>query len=272
MRVKSFGMSDVGKRREKNEDSYLVNDELALYTVADGMGGHLGGDIASRLAATTVEEVVKDLEKDPDMTLQEGINIKPGEYQGYLRYAVALSSKRIFEKAHDESTLRGMGTTMVALLFRSNKVYIANVGDSRAYRIREEEISQITKDHSLVGEQMRAGILTEDEAKASRLKNIITRSVGFQEDVEADVDIRVVREGDRYLLCSDGLSNMIEDDEIRDIVSTNDLDTACKRLIDIANERGGDDNITVIIAEIEELDDEETVSESHPGDDETMEM
>jgi len=272
MRVKSFGMSDVGKRREKNEDSFLANDDLALYTVADGMGGHLGGDIASQLAANTVEEVVKELESDPDMTLQEGVTIKPGEYQGYLRYAVRLSSRRIFEKAHGEQALRGMGTTMVALLFRKNKVYIANVGDSRAYRIRGDGISQITKDHSLVGEQMRAGILTEEEAKSSRLKNIITRSVGFQEDVEADIDIRVVREGDRYLLCSDGLSNMLDDDEIRDVVATNGLKDACKRLIDIANERGGDDNITVIIAEIEGLDDEDTSSESEPSDDATIEM
>lgn len=272
MRVKSFGISDVGKRREKNEDSYMASDELALYTVADGMGGHLGGDIASRLAADTVEEVVKGLESDPDMTLQEGVNIKEGEYQGYLRYAIRLSSKRIFDRAHDEQTLRGMGTTMVALLFRNNKVYVANVGDSRAYRVREEDISQITKDHSLVGEQMRAGILTEDEAKSSRLKNIITRSVGFQEDVEADIDIRAVREGDRYLLCSDGLSNMMDDEEIRDIVTTNGPEDACKRLVDIANERGGDDNITVIIAEIEALDDEDTKSESEHSDDATIEM
>jgi len=277
MRIKSFGLSDVGKRREKNEDSYLANDDLSLYTVADGMGGHLGGDIASKLAATTMEEVVQGLESDPDMTLQEGVNVKAGEYQGYLRYAVRLSSRRIYEKAHDEQTLRGMGTTTVALLFRNNKVYIANVGDSRAYRIRDEEISQITKDHSLVGEQMRAGILTEEEAKSSRLKNIITRSVGFQEEVEADIDIRVVREGDRYLLCSDGLSNMIDDNEIRDIVSANGIEEACKRLIDIANERGGDDNITVILAEVEGLDDEETASEvepdSDPGaDDPTIEL
>lgn len=272
MQVKSFGMSDVGKRREKNEDSFLRNDELALYTVADGMGGHLGGDIASDLAAKTVDEVVKSLENDPEMTLQEGVEIKPGEYQSYLRYAVRLSSKRIFDRAHDDQSLRGMGTTMVAMLFRSNKVYIANVGDSRAYRVRKDEISQITKDHSLVGEQMRAGILTEEEARSSRLKNIITRSVGFQEEVDADIDIRATREGDCYLLCSDGLSNMVEDDEIRDIVTSNGIEDACRRLIDVANERGGDDNITVIMIQVESLDDEETASESEHSDDATIEV
>ncbi|MFH1830094.1 MAG: Stp1/IreP family PP2C-type Ser/Thr phosphatase [Pseudomonadota bacterium] len=269
MRIKSFGISDVGKRREKNEDSYLANDVLGLYTVADGMGGHLGGDIASGLAATTIEEVVKGFESDPEMTLQEGVHIKQGEYQAYLRYALKLSSRRIYEKAHDEENLNGMGTTAVSLLFRNNKVYIANVGDSRAYRIREDEISQITKDHSLVGEQMRAGILTQEEARASRLKNIITRSVGFQEEVDADIDIRVVREGDRYLLCSDGLSNMLDDEEICDVVTTNDLEEACKRLVDVANERGGEDNITVVLAQVESLDDEDTLSEGGAAPDDT---
>ncbi len=272
MRIKSFGISDVGKRREKNEDSFLANDDLGLYTVADGMGGHLGGDIASQLAAQTIEEVVKGLESDPDMTLKEGVRLKQGEYQAYLRYALKLSSRRIYEKAHDEKDLSGMGTTTVSLLFRNSKVYIANVGDSRAYRIRNDEISQITKDHSLVGEQMRAGILTEEEARASRLKNIITRSVGFQEEVEADIDIRVVRKGDRYLLCSDGLSNMMDDDEIRHVVITNSLEDACKRLVDVANERGGEDNITVVLAEIEALDEDDTVSEGGLHDDSTVEL
>lgn len=275
MRITSFGKSDVGRRREKNEDSFLVNDDLALYAVADGMGGHLGGDIASKLATSTMQEVVDSLESDPDVTLQEGMHIKPGEFQGYLRYAIKLSSKRIFERSHDEATLRGMGTTTVAILFRNNKIYIANVGDSRVYRIRDGEISQMTRDHSLVGEQMRAGILTEEEAKSSRLKNIITRSVGFQEEVDADIDIRVVRQGDRYLLCSDGLSNMLDDQEIQDIVSANGLKQACQRLIDVANERGGDDNITVVIAEVDSLDEDDTASEREGpegNDDPTMEL
>ncbi len=270
MRIRSFGISDVGKRREKNEDSYLVSDDLCLYAVADGMGGHLGGDFASKIAAQTIQEVIKGLENDPDMTLQEGENLRKGEFQSYLRYAIRLSSRRIFEKAGEDQKLHGMGTTSVILLFRDNKVYVANVGDSRAYRIRNGEITQITKDHSLVGEQLRAGILTEEEARGSRFKNIITRSVGFQEDVEADVDIRVVKHGDRFLLCSDGLSNMVRDDELRDIVSMNELEPACRRLVDIANDRGGEDNITVVIAEVAELDEEKA---SRPGgDDPTVEF
>jgi protein phosphatase len=258
MRVRSFGLSDVGKKREKNEDSFLINEEHMIYAVADGMGGHLGGDFASQLAAKTLEEVIIALDTDPETTLQEGGDgVKIGEYQSYLRYAIRLSSKRIFEKAGADMTLRGMGTTMVAILFRNNKAYIANVGDSRAYRVRKDKIVQITKDHSLVAEQIRAGIIGEEDARVHRFKNIITRSVGFQSDVEADIDIRVVRDGDRFILCSDGLSNMLKDEEIRDVVANNDLGVACKRLIDIANERGGDDNVTVVAVGVEALSSEE---------------
>ena len=257
MRVKSFGLTDVGRRRERNEDSFLIDEGLNLYAVADGMGGHLGGDFASRMAVGTLAEVVGMLERDPDMTLPESrFPIKPGEPQGYLRYAIDLASARIFEKSHEDPSLRGMGTTAVALFLRQNKAYVANVGDSRVYRIRGKKIQQVTTDHSLVGEQIRAGVLSKDDARVHLLKNIITRSVGFQETVDADIDIRVVREGDRFVLCSDGLSNMVEDDEIRDIVITNDLEPACRRLVDIANERGGEDNITVVLVEVEGLEKE----------------
>lgn len=255
MQVIAAGLSDVGQRREKNEDSFLINEEQLLYAVADGMGGHLGGDYASHLAAKTLEDVIVSLENDPETTLQEGgENVRAGEYQSYLRYAVRLASQRIFEKAGEDATLRGMGTTMVSMLFRSNKAYIANVGDSRAYRVRGDKIVQITKDHSLVAEQMRAGIISEDDARVHRFKNIITRSVGFQEDVEADIDIRVVREDDRFVLCSDGLSNMLRDEEIRDVIANNEPEAACRMLVDIANEHGGDDNITVVVMRVEALE------------------
>ena len=280
MKVKSFGISDVGKRREKNEDSFLANEEHMLFAVADGMGGHLGGDIASQLATETIGEVIASLETDPDMTLQEGgISVKPGEFQSYLRYAIRLASKRIFDKADSDASLRGMGTTTVALLVRNNKAYIANVGDSRAYRVRGDQILQITKDHSLVAEQMRAGILSEKDARVHRFRNIITRSVGFQEDVEADVDIRVVRAGDRFVLCSDGLSNLIRDEEIRDVIANTELESACTRLVDIANERGGDDNITVVAVEVlgvdgdgEDGDDDEDDWDDDVSDEPTIDM
>ena len=258
MQIKAFGISDVGKRRERNEDSYLINEDLRLLVVADGMGGHLGGEFASRMAVDTIDGIIKELEGDPEMTLQEGLSFKQGDYAGYLRYAIRIASQQIYEKAMQDANLRGMGTTAVVVLMRDNKAYIANVGDSRVYRIRKGEIQQITKDHSLVGEQIRAGIISENDARAHRLKNIITRSVGFQEDVDTDVDIRVLRTHDKFLMCSDGLSNMVQDDEICQVLEGNDLKTACKHLVDIANERGGDDNITVVAAEVMGLDDEDS--------------
>ncbi len=255
MKIESFGVTDVGCKREKNEDSFLVNDELQLYVVADGMGGHVGGECASRLAVKTVEEVIEKLNADPDATLQEGYDIKPGDYKGWLNYAFSMASSRIFDKAAEDNTLHGMGTTTVALFFRNNRIFVANVGDSRAYRIRTNKIEQLTTDHSLVAEQIRAGILKPKEAKEHRFKNIITRSVGFQEGVEVDIEARGIKGNDVYLLCSDGLYNLVSNEEMLDLVKNNSLKDSCKHLIDIANARGGDDNISVILVRVDSLDD-----------------
>ena len=255
MRIVFAGKSDVGRRRQKNEDSFLLSPELELIVVADGMGGHLGGEMASRICVETVEQVIQGLDQDPESTVEEGVEVKPGDFQSYLRYALSMASSKIFHKSHEEPALKGMGTTAVAALFRKNMVYVANVGDSRVYRIRAGQIEQITEDHSLVSEQVKAGILTPEDAKTHRFKNIITRSVGFQEVVQADVDIRSVQVGDRYLLCSDGLSNMLSDTDLcQTVVANQDIEAACQQLVDLANERGGDDNITVLIAEVQVLD------------------
>lgn len=252
-KLDTFGVTDVGCKREKNEDSFLVNDELQLYVVADGMGGHVGGEYASKLAVKTVEEVVQALQNDPDSTLQEGLDLKPGDFKTWLDYAFTIASRRIFEKASADNSLHGMGTTTVAMLFRNNRVFMGNVGDSRGYRIRDGKIEQMTTDHSLVAEQIRAGIIKPKEAKEHRYKNIITRSVGFQETVEADIEARGAKENDIYLLCSDGLYNLVENSEILDIVKNNSLKDACKHLIDITNSRGGDDNITVVLVKVDSM-------------------
>lgn len=258
MQIENFGISDVGCKREKNEDRTLINESLSLFMVADGMGGHVGGEYASKMAVKTVEEAVQQLQDDPDATLSDQVEVKPGDFKSWLQFALVVASRKIFEKAAEDTTLHGMGTTAVAMLFRKNRVYIANVGDSRGYRIRRNKIEQMTTDHSLVGEQIRAGIINPKEAKEHRLKNIITRSVGFQETVEVDVEARAVKPGDIYLLCSDGLYNLVEDDEILDIVTHHDLEKSGERLIDIANSRGGDDNISVVMAKVVALEAEET--------------
>ncbi|MBI2346314.1 MAG: Stp1/IreP family PP2C-type Ser/Thr phosphatase [Deltaproteobacteria bacterium] len=247
--IVAHGQTDVGRRRERNEDAFLVNADIKLFLVADGMGGHVGGGFASRMAVTTIEEVIRRLSSDPDATLEEGWEWKPGDYKTLLRYAIQAASHRIFEKATQDASLRGMGTTAVAILIQGNTVFLANVGDSRAYLIRGGQIKQVTIDHSLVGEQLRAGVITDVDAKSHRLKNIITRSVGFQDRVEIDIDSRPIRPGDIYLLCTDGLTNLIEDEELFTVVTHNSLKDACQQLIDLANERGGDDNITVLMAE-----------------------
>ena len=250
MKVEYFGQTDVGKKREKNEDSLLINEKLGLFLVADGMGGHQGGETASRLAVKTVGETIRHLTEDPETTTASELQFDRSDPGEILKYSLRLASQKIFEEANRSPHLRGMGTTAVGLLIRDDKGYIAHVGDSRAYLVREGEIKQLTTDHSLVAEQLKAGFITEGELKHHKLKNIITRSVGFQSDVDVDLLIRDLEPGDHILLCSDGLTNLVEDEELMKIVSKNSPKSACQKLIELANKKGGDDNVTVIVTTI----------------------
>jgi serine/threonine protein phosphatase PrpC len=268
MKITSCGITDVGQKRQNNEDNFLINDEVNLYVVADGMGGHVGGEFASQIAVTTIEEVIQNVEVDPEATrpdwgaLGSSVAIS-GEK---LKYAIRLAGKRIFDRTNDEPELRGMGTTTVAMLFDHNRVFLAHVGDSRAYLVRAGTVAQVTEDHSLVNEQIRLGLITREAARNHKLKNIITRSVGYQEDVEIDTIVRPVEKGDRFVLCSDGLSNLVEEAEILEIVGANiSAESAAQKLIDLANARGGDDNITLIIAQVDELDAEPEHSSEGTG-------
>jgi len=169
-----------------------------------------------------------------------------------LRYAVRLAGKRIFEKAAADPEFKGMGTTVVVLLIDAGNVFIGHVGDSRAYRIREGRIEQLTEDHSLVNEKIKAGLITEEEAATHRMRNIITRSLGFQEEVEIDLQVHAIQSGDRYLLCSDGLSGLVSGEEIGESVWTQGPQSAARNLINLACERGGDDNVTTVVVRIDE--------------------
>ncbi|MFZ5476420.1 MAG: Stp1/IreP family PP2C-type Ser/Thr phosphatase [Myxococcota bacterium] len=254
MRITSCGITDVGVKRTNNEDNYLINEELNLYIVCDGMGGHAGGEFASAIAVNTVEEVLADLETHPDATPPAAEDDDAGTeiMRERLRYAIRLAGKRIFEKAAAEPEYRGMGTTCLALLFDTGNAYVAHVGDSRGYLVREGRIEQLTEDHSLVNEKIRAGLLTPDQARTHKLKNIITRSLGYTEDVEIDIQVRATRRGDRFLLCSDGLSNLVETAEIGEAVRSLTPQEAARHLVQLACERGGDDNITAVIARVDE--------------------
>lgn len=268
MDIEVHGISDVGMRRERNEDRHLINEKLGLFMVADGMGGHVGGEFASQLAIKTIEEIIGEIAKNEETSILEDNGIRLDDYVSQIKHAITVASHRIFEEAEKDPSLRGMGTTSVVLLIRGGRMFIANVGDSRGYLVRNGVIQQLTEDHSLVGEQLRAGVISEYAAKGHRLKNIITRSVGFQREVDIDVMVKIPREGDKYLLCSDGLTNMVEDSEILEVIENNNLKDACNILVDMANARGGDDNVTVILSRISNVG--EIVEYREPEDESTI--
>jgi len=241
MQVRSCAISDVGKKRQKNEDSYLINDKLNLFIVADGMGGHAGGEYASRIAITTIEESFKAHESASEMTPE-----------ALVETSIKEAGAKIVAKAEEDRALKGMGTTVIALHLADKKVILGHVGDSRAYLFRGGVLEQLTEDHSLVNEQVKSGLISEEEAKTHQFKNIITRSLGVTPEVEVDLVTKKIKSGDAFLLCSDGLSNLVELSEMEKELRERETVLAAKSLVDIANKRGGDDNITVIIVEIVE--------------------
>ncbi len=224
--------SDVGRIREANEDTLLRDDDARLFVVADGMGGHRAGEVAS---ATAVEAVREHLDDGNDLAL-----------------AVGAANTSVFEKAQDNPEMRGMGTTLTAMRVEEGTAYIGHVGDSRAYLLRDGQLTQVTEDHSLVEELVRDGRLTPEEAAVHPQRSIITRSIGVDEHVEVATYEVELRDGDRILLCSDGLTSMVRDDAIRSLLQVEtDPQAAADRLVTAANEAGGEDNITVLIVDVE---------------------
>lgn len=239
--MKAYAKTDIGSKRSMNQDYMYCNIEPVgsfqnLLIVADGMGGHRAGDYASRLCVETmVQSLEKSAHKTPVSLFEE---------------AVTAANKAVFEESASHVEYEGMGTTVVACTLEENTLYIANIGDSRLYLIRDG-IEQITDDHSLVEEMVKQGNITESEARIHPQKNIITRALGINEEVQADFFEIDVEQGDVIMLCSDGLSNMIEDEDMEYIVKNSDtLQTAAESLVARANENGGNDNITVVLAEV----------------------
>ncbi|MCC6277489.1 MAG: Stp1/IreP family PP2C-type Ser/Thr phosphatase [Oligoflexia bacterium] len=240
MQMKVVGQTDVGLKRENNQDHILVDPALGLYIVADGMGGHLGGEVASRLATVTIQEVIKK-------SWETESGVSPYDL---LQRAYMAASKAIYDKALENPKLKGMGTTAVAALVRENKIYFANVGDSRTYLIHPPHIWQLTEDHSLLNEQIRAGLIKAENIPVFAAKNVITRSVGFEDRVTCDVIERDVTDGDYYVMCSDGLSGLVPDRRICDVCLTLPFDEVTPRLIEEAKRNGGDDNISVVLMHV----------------------
>ncbi len=242
--MKAFSITDIGMKRHMNQD-YVFSSENAignfpnLFIVADGMGGHKAGDYASRVCVQTMIESIEN------STLKTQI--------GVLEEAIGAANKRIFEDAQGNSELEGMGTTLVAAVIMENHVlYVANVGDSRLYVVDEEEIRQITEDHSLVEEMVRTGELDRSEARFHPNKNVITRAIGTSKHVVADYFEVQLKPDDKILLCSDGLSNMLDDREMQYIVnhSFGDMEKAATELVKKANINGGKDNISIVLVQV----------------------
>lgn len=239
--MKSFAITDVGKRRELNEDYLYASDKMIgnlsnLFIVADGMGGHNAGDYASKHTVEKVVETVEALKNEHDI-------------EEIIQEAICKANTYIYEKSRDDAGLSGMGTTLVIATIKGQEVTVANIGDSRMYVVNHD-ITQITKDHSLVEEMVIMGGLDREAARNHPDKNIITRAIGVREFILADYFKVRLEKGDKILLCSDGLTNMLKDDEIHHIIQSNkDVEEAAKALIAAANENGGRDNIAVVLVE-----------------------
>ena len=254
LRVRFAGETDVGRKRDHNEDNlYLPTDER-FAIVADGMGGHASGEVASKIAVDSVVEHFKHTAEEPAMTWPFKVDRANRQEINRLVLGIKLANLNVYEAAQKDEKLHGMGTTIVSLFVLDDCAIIGHVGDSRCYRIRDEEIVQITEDHSLLNDYLKMKRLTPGEASNFAQKNVIVRALGMKESVQVDVFTETPRLGDIYVLCTDGLSGMISDDEIRTIARGEaELDKACEKLIAAANANGGVDNITVVLARIEPL-------------------
>ena len=300
MRLWAWGQSDPGRKRERNEDSYLVDPETGIMAVADGMGGHQGGATASRMAVEYLGRELAEVRGNFDAALLEQVRnegavrtteempvvndmsdvstppagskaiaapsragdppvrgsdptLPPGAVPAFspalevMRGVVRRASSAIFEASWAKPELRGMGTTLTAMLVHGGRAHLVHAGDSRCYVFRDGQLRQLTEDHSWIAEQLRAGSISEAEAKSSKFRHVITKSIGFERDIEADTKTVPVSAGDCFLLCSDGMTNYVEHGELERIVAMTWYRRLPATLVELANSRGGDDNITVVV-------------------------
>ncbi len=252
MRFVAAAKTDVGQKRQGNEDRFCLEPALGLYVVADGMGGHAAGEVASRLAVETIQEWMEKYLSGGDAAIV-GPPAAGSAEASFLLSSIRLANRIIFDSARDRREYAGMGTTVVAALAQGDRFVLANVGDSRIYRIRQDQIVQVSRDHSFVQQQVDNGVMSAAEAHQSQYRHMITRALGLKESVEVDLAEHPAHPGDVLVLCSDGLSDLLDDEEILAAVQSNggDLERACQALVDRANAKGGDDNITVVVIRAE---------------------
>ena len=254
--ILACGQTDTGLARLHNEDSFRVDGDNGLYLVADGMGGHSHGEVASKIAVETIARALRAPDAAKTLTRGDAIPAPEGGLRPHsLRFkeAIRRAHDAMLNAIRDDLRLQGMGTTVAGLLVRDGVGAVAHVGDSRVYRMRGGDLRLLTRDHTWVNEQVMAGFLTEDQARTHPLRNVVTRALGGEAEVAVDVQEVELKKGDLYLVCSDGLTSMLTDAEIKSrLLSGKPLDEICRTLIADANERGGVDNVTVIIARVQE--------------------
>lgn len=255
MKVKYADLTDVGMKRDHNEDDYLIDTDHQIYLVCDGMGGHEKGEVAAKIAVTTVKKFFEDNEKDPLITWPVDENNETSKLAQEFAAAIQAANWNIFHESQKGSGVRKMGTTAVGIVVGDDHLVVAHVGDSRCYRIRQGTIEQITEDHSLLADYIKHASLTEEEIQNFQYKNIILRALGMKQRVEVDTREIKPMVGDIYLLCSDGLSGEVEDPDMLQIVQKHgdDLNESVHELIDKANKHGGKDNITAILVQVTSL-------------------
>lgn len=243
MNVQSAGITHVGKVRSSNEDHYGAFDDIGLYVVADGMGGHAAGEVASLMAVETIRDT---FQAASDRTQPAGPGADPGRP---IVWAIEQANQRIFTTGQNDPALSGMGTTIAALWLSGETAYVAHVGDSRVYRLRGAVLEQITSDHSLINDYLSRGIMKPDEAATHPMKHVLVRALGTTPSVAVDVKPLPLKPGDLFLLCSDGLSNVIPQPELLGALAepATDLSTRCRHLVEVANRHGGLDNITAVL-------------------------
>ncbi len=248
--IEASGRTDVGMKRRINEDVFVLDPQHGVFVVADGMGGHAAGEVASRVATEEILRTLSTAVSETDETWPEHWDPSHSAPANAVIDAVVAGHHRVTQEMRDDADLKGMGTTVVVAVHQriDDKLVICHVGDSRAYRLRGGKLTLLTDDHSWVHEQVTAGFLTEEAARNHPLKNVVTQALGGTSEPRVDVLEADLLDGDLYLLCSDGLNSMLTDDEIAGLLEAHgSLDDSCERLINAANQRGGNDNISVVL-------------------------
>jgi len=254
MKIAWHSISDVGRKRKGNEDSIHVNPDQNLFVVADGMGGHAAGEVASKVAAESINEFVCLTSGDEEITWPFGLDENISYDGNRLKTAIRYANRKVLEATKERSEYEGMATTVAAVLVDGDTANLGHVGDSRVYLIRGLEITQLTSDHSWVNEQIQSGVISADQARSHPLRNVVTRALGGKPDLQVDMQFQTMQADDVLLICSDGLTTMVPDDEIAKVVASadGDIEKAAKSLVAAANAHGGEDNISVLLLQFKE--------------------